>query len=184
MRKFYKSSIIALLIFLMLTLSSCTEIFDNLFGDNAEAISNEREFFDDLCEEIFDDIVTSDTISLHFTIANPEDYGITDYPITLGTLSEESIEEDYEKIDFWFSQLNGIEYKYLTQDEQFTYKILYEYLETEIEYKDLYLYYEPLSCVYGDHLNIPIVFAEYAFYDRQGYRGLFITFRRYRKLLF
>ena len=44
------------------------------------------EAFDQFINDIFETEVTENTINLHFTISDPEKYGITDYPVTLGDL--------------------------------------------------------------------------------------------------
>lgn len=161
--KFYKKvlSFILILVF-MFSLSSCT-----LFGRNIQTESEIRTAFDDLCDEIFMDIVTSDTVTLHYTISYPENYGITDYPITIGSLSEESSNEYEAKQAEWFSRLKDINLTFLDESQQLTYKVLYYTFATDEEYSGIDLYYEPLSSVYGEHLNIPILFAEYAFNTRE-----------------
>lgn len=157
--KSYKKVLSLFLIFtLIFSLSSCT-----FPVKNTQTQEKDREAFDVLCDEIFKDIVSSDTVTLHFTISYPENYGITDYPITIGSFSEEEFNEYEAKEADWFSRLKAINMSFLEESDQLTYKILYYNFSTDEEYSGLDLYYEPLSSVYGEHLNIPILFAEYAF---------------------
>lgn len=159
MKSFNRVTCLIFSLILIFSLCSC----DDYFGDNAEAISNEREYFDELTNEIFLETVTSDALTLHYTISYPENYGITNYPLTIGSYSEETFEESYSDLEEWLTSLKAIEFKYLSTDQQLTYKILYRYCSAELATSDLYLYYEPLSSVYGDQLNLPILFAEYSF---------------------
>ncbi len=152
MKNFRKGLSVILVVVLMISLCSC--------GNPEE---NARKQFESLTDEIFKDSITSDTLSLHYTVSHPENYGITDYPITLGSYSEESFQEEYDDVKNWLTKLKAIEYKYLTPDQQLAYEIIEEDFSTELDAADLYLYYEPLSSISGDQLNIPILFAEYAF---------------------
>lgn len=126
-----------------------------------------RQKFERLTNTIFTEFITYDTLSLHNTVANPKNFGINDYPITLGSYSDESIQTGYAEYEKWLAELESIKYDLLTVDQQLTYDILKEHIITELAAADLYLYTEPLSSVSGDHLNIPILLAEYAFITRQ-----------------
>jgi uncharacterized protein (DUF885 family) len=166
--RFFRKFLGVILAFVMVfSLTSCNSIIDKFFGDSAEADNNERQFFDELTSEIFLESVTSDTLTLHYTLSYPENYGITEHPISIGSYAEDSTQSDYEDLNFWFSQLKAINYDSLTSDQQLTYDILYSYFSTELISEDYYLYFEPLSTVYGDHLNLPILFAEYIFNTEQ-----------------
>ena len=51
----------------------------------------------------------------------------------------------------------------LTEDEQLTYDILKDYLETYLEYSDMYLYDKTLSPTIGLNCQLPVILAEYSF---------------------
>lgn len=113
--------------------------------------------------------VSSSTLNLHYTLEHPEDYGITDYPVTYGetkavstVLSEtEPAAEDYQKA------LASISYDDLTEKDRITYDILLLSLEEEQRARDFMLYEEPLGPTIGVQAQLPILLSEYAFRDRR-----------------
>jgi uncharacterized lipoprotein YehR (DUF1307 family) len=89
--RFFRKFLGVILAFVMVfSLTSCNSIIDKFFGDSAEADNNERQFFDELTSEIFLESVTSDTLTLHYTLSYPENYGITEHPISIGSYAEDS----------------------------------------------------------------------------------------------
>lgn len=156
MKAIRKGLSLLIVVVMLLSLSSCVNPKESA-----------RQKFEKLTNTIFIEFITYDTLSLHYTVANPKNFGINDYPITLGSYSEESIQAGYAEYEKWLAELNSINYDFLTVDQQLTYDILLGHFTTELEAADLYLYTEPLSSVSGDHLNLPILLAEYAFNTRQ-----------------
>ncbi len=127
----------------------------------------EQEAFDEFTDEMFKNEVSSNIINLHYNIANPENYGITEYDVTLGDYSEESMNEYNEDVKNYLNELASFDYDKLTESQQITHDILTLLFETDEEYKDLYLYTENLSPTIGEQAQLPILLAEYHFYDEQ-----------------
>lgn len=65
------------------------------------------EAFDQFINDIFETEVTENTINLHFTISDPEKYGITDYPVTLGDLSIDAMTDSNARLENYLSGLNS-----------------------------------------------------------------------------
>ena len=79
------------------------------------------EAFDQFINDIFETEVTENTINLHFTISDPEKYGITDYPVTLGDLSIDAMADSNARLENYLSGLNSFSYTELTLNQQLTY---------------------------------------------------------------
>lgn len=129
----------------------------------------EQQAFDEWLWEAFEDTVTNDSLTLHYSLAHPENYGITPPEVTYGDtdLSEEAIAESIQGTNDTLDEMTGFDYDLLTDDQQFTYDILYNYLCTDIKlYDNIYLY-EPFAYTSGLHSNLPINLSEYTFYDKQ-----------------
>ena len=62
------------------TKASESESYESLHEDSLKT----QESFDLLTEDLFKDYVTQNLINLHYTLAHPENFGITEYPITYG----------------------------------------------------------------------------------------------------
>lgn len=123
--------------------------------------------FDEFSNEFFLSEVSANTINLHFTLSDPESYGITDAPITLGDLSAESIDESYASLENAIAVLNSYDYDSLTQKQQLDYDILSDYLQTEYAVSDFTLYDEILRPSTGIQAQLPVLYEEYRFYDKQ-----------------
>lgn len=126
-----------------------------------------QKTFDDLTEKIFMDNVSESLLNLHYTLADPAAYGITDYPITFGDFSLDILKEDLKQNKELLSQLEEIDPLHLTSEQKVTYDILHTYLETEMDFEGLELYYQPFSPTVGLQAQLPVLLAEYTFRSRQ-----------------
>lgn len=145
-----------------------TEDSEGVDLDSPEAKA-EQEKFDDWLWEKFVEGVNSDSITLNYSLANPEEYGVTPTDATYGELdfSEESIEQDKQDTLDYMAEMEKFDYSLLTADQKFTYDILYDEYETYLLYFDNPYLYEPFAYTSGLQSNLPITLAEYTFYDRQ-----------------
>jgi uncharacterized protein (DUF885 family) len=123
--------------------------------------------FDEFTNALFLSEITDNTINLHFTLSNPEAYDIQDCPITLGEFSDESIQESFAALENIRSALSDFRYDSLTTDQKLTWDILMDYTETELSACDYVLYDEPLRPSTGIQSQLPVLFEEYRFYDRE-----------------
>lgn len=123
--------------------------------------------FDNLMHQLFLDEVDGSLISLHYTLADPAAYGITDYPITFGGLSLEQSKNAADETAKLLVKLENLDSRLLRQDQLLTYRILKSYLTTQLSAKGLELYDQPLSSSLGIQAQLPILLSEYAFYTRR-----------------
>lgn len=125
------------------------------------------EAFDVFLDQIFINDVKSNLINLHYTIADPEAYGIDDYEITLGSASTDSLAESYATMENTLAQLEQFPYDSLSGEQQLTYDILQDYLEMELSAADYTYYDEILRPSTGTQAQLPVLYVEYAFRDLQ-----------------
>lgn len=132
-----------------------------------EAIA-EQEKFDEYLNDSFEVSVVSDTLTLHYNLAHPEDYGITPPEVTYGDtdMTEEGLLADKTETENELEELKDFDRELLTYDQRFTYDILYNQLETNLESYDNPYLYEPFAYTSGLHSNLPVTLAEYTFYDQ------------------
>lgn len=131
-----------------------------------KALDTQKEF-DRLTDELFLDEVDNSLITLHYTLANPAAFGITDYDKTLGTVSLENTKQAITDAKTLKVQLSNIDSRYLKEDQLLTYTILSSYLNTMLSSEGLELYDEPLSSSLGIQAQLPILLSEYSFYSKQ-----------------
>lgn len=125
--------------------------------------ASDSEKFDAYIDQLFKEDITANTINLHYTLAYPENYGITDYVVTLGNYSTDNIEEAYQELEEMKKELLKFEPSKLTYNQRLTYDILLDYVETELSVKDLTYYDEWLGAITGYQAQLPVILAEYTF---------------------
>ena len=133
-----------------------------------EALEEQAEF-DEWLWDAFVDNVTSDTITLHYTLAHPENYDIEAPEATYGDvdLSEEGIAEGKTESEEALAEMETFDYDLLRADQKLSYDVLYDYTETDLAFYDNVYLYEPFACTSGLQTNLPITMSEYTFYDKQ-----------------
>ena len=131
-----------------------------------EEPGDQNEKFEEYTQEVFCNEVSSNTINLHYTLKNPEDYGITDYEVSLG-----SFESDPDMIkvsaENMRQSLQEFSYEGLNLQNRITFDILEYQVKSAEKNADYVLYEEPLGLVSGVQTQFPVVMSEYRFYDRQ-----------------
>ena len=126
-----------------------------------------EERFDTYTEELFRSEIVGNTINLHYTLAYPENFGITEYEPTLGSFDIEGMQQSYDEMKQLKEELEAFCYEELTAQQQFTYDIMMDYIETELLVEDLLFYTEVLGPITGYQAQLPVVLAEYHFRTEQ-----------------
>lgn len=116
--------------------------------------------FQEFTNELFQQEVSSNTISLHYTLKNPKDYGILDAPVTYGSFSTDSA-GTMAALENCKAALGKFSYKKLSAKNQLTYDVLNSYLETAIKGAPYQLYDEPLSPLTGIQAQLPVLLSEF-----------------------
>lgn len=126
----------------------------------------DNEAFNNYTNDLFCNSVTSDTVTLHSLLEHPKDYGIDDYEVTLGSIDLEEL-DSVNDITEALNELLTFDRSSLSQSQQITYDELKRYLETQLEYSDLYLFNTQLSTTIGIQVQLPLIFAEYSFEEEK-----------------
>lgn len=160
MKKFRLLHIVPLFLFLLFAGCSTMASGSSDFTD-PPAIPTPTPVFEEFATNLFLEEISSDTISLHYSLARPENYGISDYPITLGSVSDlvsfdESIVTIYEQI----LDYEGAE---LSKEEQRTYDTLRHHLEVMLLQNFSPYLSELLGPTTGYQAQLPILLAEFRF---------------------
>ena len=140
----------------MLLLSAC----------GARKPEDQNQKFEEYTKELFCSEVASNTINLHYTLKNPEDYGITGSEVSLGSFESDTDMIKASAENMWQS-LQKFSYDGLDLQNRITFDILEYQIKTIERNADYILYEEPLGLVSGVQTQLPVVLSEYRFYDRQ-----------------
>ncbi len=137
----------------------------NAFWSSLHAESSDRQFRT-FTRSLFQTEVSANTISLHYTLRSPSDYGIADIPATYGNLSSDPIAAK-ASVRNVLSSLQEFDPDTLSLENALTFKILDTYLKNASTGTNYLLYQEPLGPVSGIHTQLPVLLSEYSFYDTQ-----------------
>ena len=94
-----------------------------------QASSFTQELFDKFINDLFVKEVQSDTLSLNYTLAHPEAYGINLDEPTLGEYTVEYIGKKLLDKEQYLNELLNFNYDLLSADGQLTYDVLRHCLE-------------------------------------------------------
>lgn len=122
--------------------------------------------FDSYMNELFKEDVQSDTLSLNYSLANPEKYGIKYNETTYGEYTVTHMKEDLTVSENHLDRLLQFDCNKLRKDQQLTYKIVERYLKQQMKLGNYLYYNECLGPTTGIQAQLPILLAEYGFYTK------------------
>ena len=152
MKKFHSK------ITLLLTFALCIPLFSSC---------GQKQTFEEYTNKLFLDEISANTLNLHYTIENPDAYGIKNYDISLGGYSSDDNTSYVNGLKKLKLELLTYPYTTLTLEEQLTYDIMNDFLDTQLAMSGFTLYDEPLSYSNGMQMQLPILLAEYEFNSEQ-----------------
>lgn len=156
-------------------------LFLAYYSHTQHTTPDENSAFEAFTYQLFLNNVTSDTLTLHYTIDNLEAYGLSNTTIHLGSYDFDETQQ-LLAIENQQLSLSSFSYQDLTPENQLTYDILeYEFdmAQSGIPYL---LYEEPLTPYTGIHTQLPILLAEFPLEtkeDVETYLALLQTFPSY-----
>ena len=136
-----------------------------LSGCQSETSAGQNRQFRQFTKQLFCQELSSNTISLHYTLKNPKEYDIRENEVTFGTFPTDNKNllasvENLEEV------LKTFDYNKLSVENSLTYDVLKCYLnmtERDVEY---ILYDEPMGLVSGVQTQLPVILSEYPFYEQ------------------
>lgn len=123
----------------------------------------EEKQFSHITSQLFTNEMTSSTLNMHYTIANPADFGIYSYKPILpsysktGTLKGQAVTENV------IAALKSLNSEKLSDADSYTHRLLLRSLDNSLKAGSFVYYKEPLSPSSGMQSQLPILLAEYAF---------------------
>lgn len=141
----------------------CIAMIFSLCSCSGASREDTQAQFKEFIDQLFIDEVSSDTISLHYTLKNPSAYGLGDMEPKMYSIDMSTIEQDEQEIKDTLAQLAKFKYELLTSEQQLIYKMLKSYMELNLSSSGLEYYGTYLDTISGVQSNMPINFSEYKF---------------------
>ena len=164
---------------------ACGLIFTFIIGIAAGYFSahgiTENGKFEAFTQEVFRNEVSGSSLTLHYSLAHPEKQRIRRKAASLGTIPTD-MQNTYKVCQQYEDKLKAFRYSHLSTENQMTLDSMLLYYHTEKSLGDNYLLQEPLGPSLGIQAQLPVLLAEYAFYedrDISDYLNLLTTIRPY-----
>ena len=138
-----------------------------IYADSVSKAKTSRQAFDEFLREQFIEYVTEDTITLHYLLRYPENYGIGQQSPTLGEFGIDQFFIQAEKNKAVLSSLDEFNYASLSYEQQVIYDTLRFSVEADlcVSTEDYFYLVNVLSLTSGVQAEFPILLAEYQFYS-------------------
>ena len=136
-----------------------------LSGCQSETLAGQNRQFRQFTKQLFCQELSSNTISLHYTLKNPKEYDIRENEVTFGTFPTDNKNllaavENLEEV------LKTFDYNKHSVENSLTYDILKCYLNMTERDAEYILYDEPMGLVSGVQTQLPVILSEYPFYEQ------------------
>ncbi len=125
------------------------------------------EAFKAFTSELFLSNVSSNTLTLHYTLADPEAAGITGAPVSFGDYSADARKRSAAALENALETLSSFPKEELSSSSRLTCDILLVQLQNELALCRYPYYEEILSPLLGTQAQLPILLAEYSFASRE-----------------
>ncbi len=119
--------------------------------------------FEQFTSQLFREEMTASTLNMHYTITDPEAFGISEYEPVLPLYCSGQQEDSKEHCADLLKQLDRIDPDRLSPENATTYQLLRRSLENDLALAQFPYYNEPLSPSSGMQSQLPVLLAEYTF---------------------
>lgn len=123
--------------------------------------------FSQYTDQLFQEEIAANTLTMHYTLKNPQNYGISEYSISLGDLSKSSRKSYSSQLKSMQKQLKKFKKTNLDVEEAMTLDVLCDYVDTQLALSEYQIYEEPLLPSGGIASQLPLLMAEYSFTTTQ-----------------
>lgn len=123
--------------------------------------------FRSFTQNLFYSELSENTLSLHYTVANPEDFGLTDVEVKLPVFTSENKNKQEVLLEETLAFLRTVKENRLNKEEAYTLELLRSYFENEEAAKKYFYYHEPLSPSSGMQTQFPVLLADYTFRSKK-----------------
>lgn len=148
-------------------------------GENTHPLSEEKitaktGTFSAFLDEFFREYAASDSLSLHYTVQNPEQLQIETPTVSLGSFGKDTLLASMHTATDYLTRLHTYEKSALSRDEQLLYDLLDYALEQSVFPEEAIFYDTPLGPTTGLQTQLPVLLAEYRFSSLEDVEDYFL----------
>lgn len=123
--------------------------------------------FDSVSAQLFREEMSGNTLTMHYTLAYPENFGIYGYEALLPCYSAADRLTGQAETENLLALLRSLKSEKLSEADRYTLKLLIRSLDNSLAMSGYPYYEEPLSPSSGMQSQLPILLAEYTFRTKQ-----------------
>ena len=153
-----KKILFFLFLFLSLTLSAV--VAGQLFFSDSVSFARYTDLY---CRQL----LSQDTLSLHYVLADPKTYGMDCDTVTLGSFPSGESKEAMAALENQRSVLSSFDPRHLSEEAALTLSIMTWQNSLEKKLQEGFIFWEQPSSSLGIQAQLPILFAEYEFFRQE-----------------
>ena len=168
-----RTRILFVLFFVISVLTSC--------GQDANPPHEKSSVYDRdfavFTERLFSSQVCSDSLSLNYTLAHPENYDLPSLPEGFSSFTYEDLAAQSLNLENTLAALKEFDTDKLSRQQRILYDILSDTLETQIEGQGFLAFSESLGPTTGLQAQLPVLLAEFRIEDKSDLSQYFSLLR-------
>ena len=127
------------------------------------SVKQGQNAYEEFCQTLYENELTANTLCLHYSLADPSAFGISDYPVRLPTYEAMSELSRAGHLSKTLSELRDLSKKGLSREDLYALDCLERLLSLSLEEASFPYYSDPLSPSFGIQGTLPILLSEYTF---------------------
>lgn len=130
---------------------------------NSPEPTDADEAFENTCQYITDTILSGSVLDLHFCLSDTSEYDEEITNKTLGSISVTPSDGENSFYNQALTMVNEIDRSTLSEDKAYQYDLISNFLNNQTALSSHIYKYDPLSAYSGEHVQLPLLLAEFAF---------------------
>lgn len=122
-----------------------------------------RRDFQQFAMDVFCHEISSSTLNLHYTLADPSAFGIEEEHASFGNITASNEQNQHAWLVDCREQLDRFLNSRLDENDRLTAEILDWWIDSQLVSEQFYYYQEPLGSTIGIQAQLPVLLAEFPF---------------------
>ena len=119
--------------------------------------------FKSICNTLLSEELSQDSLSLHFTLAAPEQYHISTSKITFPSLKKEDRIKQTSNLEEYMNSISNLKTEHWSYPQKLSLEVILSSISGSLEGEQFLYFYEPFSGSHGIQSEYPMLLFEYAF---------------------
>ena len=119
--------------------------------------------FTNICNTLLKEELSNDSLSLHFTLAKPEQYHIPTSQIVFPSLKSADRIKENAQLEEHLDSINNLKTEKWSYPQKFSREVILSSISGSLEGEQFIYFYEPFSSSHGIQSEYPLLLFEYAF---------------------